>query len=479
MKPKTEDKVVRLEIRGNLLKFFNGLKDTELILDGPAGTGKTRIILERQHRIQMKYPMSRGLILRKFRSSMNETVLEVLNNEVFHDDKGDRYPDAPVWRERDQKYVYDNGSEIVVAGMDDPGKVMSSRYDWAYWNEAIEGKRAEWEAVMSRLRNFKVPYQQMIGDTNPGPPTHWIKKFSEEGKLTLLPTFHKDNPVYWDEREGKWTDKGEMYVNKILRDGLTGLRRSRLYEGKWTLAEGMIYDSFDHNVHVCARFEPPRNWVRVWAFDFGFIDPFVWQEWVEDPATGTLYLYRELYHSGMTIDDAIRAIKTRCFPLYSPMALICDHDADKRAQLERQLEMLTLPAFKLIHPGIDAVKKRLEVPKSTGRPRLMIMENAGILIDPALRDRHHPTSTLDEFDSYVWDTGKISIDKYKDMPVDRYNHGMDAMRYAVAFMDDSALDPQQFEAIGQHNPIDPEEEEREQLRREEMEYMMRTMISPL
>lgn len=445
------EKVTRtnFEVRGNMRKFWKS-KRLESVLAGPAGTGKTRVILERQHLLLNKYPRARGLMVRKFRSSMNETCLDTYKNEVIRDSHGELYPDAPVWRERDQKFVYENGSEYIVAGMDDPSKIMSSKYDFFYWNEAIESKRAEWEAIMSRLRNFVIPYQQAIGDTNPGPPTHWIRQRGLEGKLDFYDTEHKDNPVYWDVRakkgRGDWTAKGKMYVHNILRDGLTGLLYKRLYEGKWVLAEGQVYDAFDHELHVVKRRPIPHSWPRYWGFDFGYIDPFVWQEWAEDPETGALTMIRELYHSQLRVEEACNIIREAGWDV-PPMALICDHDAENRATLEKEFGMLTLPAFKLIAPGIQAVQRRLQINKQIGKPMLFIMEDANIKTDRKLIERHHPTCTLEEIDNYVWDTKNISLDRYKDQPVDQYNHGMDTMRYVGAFVDNAAEDPHDFSGV--------------------------------
>lgn len=454
---------VQLEIRGNLRKFFKNKTDTEIVLDGPAGTGKTRVILERQHLIQNKYPRARGLMVRKYRSSMNTTCLQVFKDDVIRDEHGQLYPDAPEWHERDQEFVYENGSKIIVAGMDDPTKVMSSQYDWFYWNEAIEAKRAEWEAIMSRLRNFKIPYQQAIGDTNPGPPTHWIKQFANEGKLTLMPTFHQDNPVYWDDKKKKWTKKGEAYVNRILRDGLTGLRYDRLYRGIWKSAEGQVYNDWNPEIHVIPRVRLPDHWVRYWGFDFGYVDPFVWVEIVENPNTGQLILYRELYHTQLRVEEAAKIIKDKSKGII-PFALICDHDAENRATLEKEFGYLTLPAFKQIHPGIQGVQRRLKCSQqwssnSASLPGFVVMEDAAIKVDEDLQYRHKPTSTEQEFEGYVWDTGKMALDKYKDLPVDKDNHGMDTVRYLLAFLDDIAVDPQEFEKVVNYNEMDDELEE--------------------
>lgn len=446
---------VPLEIRGNLAKFFTMKNKTEIILDGPAGSGKTRIALERQHLISCKYPGARGLVTRKYRSSMNETCLQVLDKEVFADSNGAAYQDTPHWAERDQKYIYDNGSEIIVAGMDDPTKVMSSQYDWAYWNEAIEGKESEWMAIMSRLRNGRVPYQQMIGDTNPGPPQHWILSRERADKLVRLPTNHKDNPVYWDVKHAKWTVKGEAYVNGILRDSLTGITRDRLYSGRWVSAEGIVYPQWDANIHVIPRRALPKNWLRYWGFDFGYIDPFVWIEIVEDPESGTLYLTRELYHTGLRVDQAAEIIREHSQGI-TPYALICDHDAEDRATLEKGLGFLTLPAFKPINIGIQFLQNRIrgDNPKYRNAHGLYVMHDANIMPDRTLRERHKPTCAEEEFPIYQWDTGKIALDKYKDLPIDKNNHAMDTLRYLVCFIDDASVDPQEFVRTELYNDLE-------------------------
>jgi hypothetical protein len=435
-------RTVPLEIRGNLRKFFT-MKDPEIILDGPAGSGKTRILLERQHVIMCKYPGARGLITRKYRSSMNETCLQVLDKEVYADRDGKPYADAPRWYENDQKYIYANGAEIIVGGMDDPTKIMSAQYDWAYWNEAIEGKQQEWETISTRLRNYRVPYQQLLGDTNPGAPHHWIKQRADSGRLKLLPTNHKDNPVYWDKKHAKWTAKGNAYVNNILRDGLTGVTKARLYDGEWKAASGLVYDMWDRDIHVVPGRTIPDNWERIWVFDFGFVDPFVWIELCIDPTTGYVYLTREFFFTGVRVDQAAEYILKTSKGVV-PYALICDHDAEDRATLEVNLGMLTVPAFKSINVGIQYVQNRLRTdnPRFHGKPGFYIFENSAMRIDEKLKARHKPTRVREEFDVYVWDTAKINEDKYTDEPVDKDNHGMDAVRYGLCFIDDASIDPQ-------------------------------------
>jgi hypothetical protein len=67
----------------------------------------------------------------------------------------------------------------------------------------------------------------------------------------------------------------------------------------------------------------------------------------------------------------------------------------------------------------------------------MILRDALIEPDSALIESRLPYSTAQEFDSYVW-----SHHGGGEQPVDQHNHGMDAMRYAVQFVDAPPSQPE-------------------------------------
>jgi hypothetical protein len=165
--------------------------------------------------------------------------------------------------------------------------------------------------------------------------------------------------------------------------------------------------------------------------DFGFTNPFVWQEWAQDP-DGRLYLVREVYHTGRLVEDHARRIKelTRNSP--RPRAVLCDHDAEDRATLERHLQLRTTPAPKEISPGIQSVASRLRL-AGDGKPRLFVVRGALDERDPALDARKAPCSTAEEWDGYVWDTRAGR--KKGEVPLDRDDHGLDACRYLVHYLD--------------------------------------------
>jgi phage terminase large subunit len=438
----------RYEPRGSCKTLFAS-RAPEILMSGPAGTGKSRACLEKLLLMALKYPGMRALIARKTGVSLTSTTLVTWREHVAKEAIGN----GVCWfyggsREEPAQYRFSNGSAIVVGGLDNPTKIMSSEYDVAYVGEAIELTVTDWESITTRLRNGVMPYQQLIADTNPDVPHHWLKLRCDTGQTQILESRHADNPVYVN-RDGSYTEKGEAYIVGKL-EKLTGPRKLRLADGKWVSAEGVIYDGFDATVHLLDRFPIPDDWPRFWAVDFGFTNPFVCQWWAMDP-DGRMYLYREIYRTQRLVEDHAKDIigaVSRRDPEYvhpdslerlpfhgrvwsepKPRAIICDHDAEGRATLAKHLGLNTKAAMKTVTEGIQAAQARLKV-AGDGKPRLFLLRDAVVRVDKALAEAGKPTSSVQEILGYVWaDTKK------KEEPVKEGDHGMDAMRYFVADRD--------------------------------------------
>jgi phage terminase large subunit len=328
----------------------------------------------------------------------------------------------------------------MIGGMDKPTKVMSSEYDVIYVQEAIELNTTDWENLTTRLRNGRISFQQLIADTNPAEPTHWLYQRTRTGATAMLHSRHKDNPTLVDE-VGQPTERGAAYLAKL--DALTGVRYERLRHGRWVAAEGLVYEDYDPAVHHRPIADPPHDWARYWAVDFGYTNPFVLQCWAID-GDGRAYLYRELYRSKRLVEDHARdilAIVRRPDGRWKepqPQAIICDHDAEDRATLERHLEMPTIAAVKTVSDGIQAVQARLRV-QPDGRPRIYLNPAALVARDPELDASKLPACTVDELPGYVWDKareGTVAAERSaKEEPVKRNDHGCDALRYLCAHLD--------------------------------------------
>ncbi len=403
----------------------------EVLLSGPAGTGKSRACLEKLHLCMMLTPNARGLIVRKTRDTLTSTGLETYRQHVA---KEALASGEVTWyggsAQEPAQFRYANGSRITIAGMDKATKIMSSEYDMIYVQEATELDITHWEMLGTRLRNGKLSFQQLMADCNPDAPTHWLKQRADAGTTLMLNSRHEDNPVLFTD-SGEMTPAGEQYIARL--DANTGVRYQRLRHGLWVAAEGIIYEDWDTTVHLIDRFEVPWEWPRYWAVDFGYTNPMVIQRWAEDP-DGRLYLYAEQYHTKKTTDqhaaDTLRSVTDADGKWIEPrpQKILCDHDAEGRAVFSRALGIVTSPAKKDVLDGIQAVQRRVRV-AGDGRPRLFIMRNSVLQRDTELSDAGKPTCTADEIPGYVWKDG------IKEEPVKENDHGADALRYLVADRD--------------------------------------------
>lgn len=439
--------------RGAALRLW-GCRDDEILMDGPAGTGKTRAILEKIHYCCMHYPNIRCLLVRKTRESLTESVLVTYEEHVVQADSSILNGAKRNFR---QSYHYPNGSVIVVGGMDKTQKVMSTEYNMIGTFESTELSLEDFEKLTTRLgRDEKMPYSQIISDCNPGAPTHWLnKRAMKPDVMTRLLSRHEDNPVLFDEirhADGKIsyvaTKLGAKYIQKLSR--LSGHRLMRLRYGKWVAAEGVVYPEYDEQIHLIDRFPIPQSWRRIRVIDFGYTNPFVCQWWAID-GDGNMYRYREIYHTRRLVADHAKQIVA----LSAGEKIetdISDHDAEDRATADNA-GLITNPAHKPIKPGIEAVQERLRKQGPHNRPRIFLLRDSLVEVDPILVEAGLPLCTEQEFDGYVYPEGQDGK-PLKEEPVDKDNHGMDTTRYAVAYVDDIASmmvqmyaeEPQAFDA---------------------------------
>ena len=97
----------------------------EVLLAGPAGTGKSRACLEKLNLIAMQKPI-RAAIVRKTRKSLTQSAMATFENKVLP------RPNQVRFHEGDQEYRYPSGARIMVAGLDDPEKIGSTEFDIVY-----------------------------------------------------------------------------------------------------------------------------------------------------------------------------------------------------------------------------------------------------------------------------------------------------------------------------------------------------------
>lgn len=444
--------------RGGCLEVFDS-REEEVLVSGPAGTGKSRACLEKIFAMCLATPNVKALIVRKTLSSLADSALATWRKFVIAEAE---QTGTVVYyggsREEPPQYRFKNGSKVVIGGLDKATRIMSTEYDIIYVQEATEITLDDLESLKTRLRNWTISFQQLLMDCNPAGDKHWLKLRCDNKVCKMIESRHEDNPVLFDD-DGKLTEKGEKYIEGIL-DKLTGVRYKRLRLGLWVSSEGIIYEEFDPAYHVLPWFfiddegeeatvTFPDDWPRYWLIDFGFTNPFVCQWWAQNPETLELFMYREIYHTGRTVEQHAlnimnivapeksttyydhfnrteRTVSKREWIEPKPTMIITDHDAGARRTFEMKTGLGTQPANKIVWEGINLVKEKLTF-DDDGACGIYLMADALVERDQSLVDRLLPTCTQDEFSSYIW---KVTADgRIQDEPVKKDDHGMDDIRY--------------------------------------------------
>lgn len=255
----------------------------------------------------MKYPGARGLIVRQTLASIRKTALVTLENEVMGRESKLR---SGASRETRMVYNYPNGSAIDLAGLDDVSKVLSGEYDIVFIQQMEETARDDVQLLTTRLRNRKVPYQQLVFDCNPGAPSHWIKKMEADGWLRLINSSHKDNPVLWDAEVGEWTEFGAQYLGELERMP-EGFVKDRMLRGLWVSPEGARF-GFDPKEHTFRMRDKwpmglPEGSLILLGKDWGVAAEFA-ALWMVIDANHDAWVFREAYEKGLTADEQAQTV---------------------------------------------------------------------------------------------------------------------------------------------------------------------------
>lgn len=234
--------------RGAVARLWDEALDQqhEIMVAGPAETGKTYGCSQWLHEKLLAHPRAQAVMVRRQYTDLIGTAVQTYVNRVLGWESYPKRasPDGVTvyGGQKPQWFDYPNGSRLWLAGMDNPGDALSSERDYIYAPQAEELTLNDWEIMLTRAtgRAGNVPFPRVFGDCNPGPPSHWIlgRSRGDDAPLLLLHSRHRDNPALYDDA-GQLTEQGERTMRVL--DNLTGERRQRLRDGLWVAAEGAYY----------------------------------------------------------------------------------------------------------------------------------------------------------------------------------------------------------------------------------------------
>ena len=398
-----------------------------ILFDGGSRSGKTTLFVEYLIMRAFMYPGSRQLMARKFRVHAKASLWQDTLKKYFSP-YGAMLGTVFSFNESELILRFQNGSEIIIGGLDDADrveKILGNEYITAFLNEATQLNYETMQMVMTRLAqccydaegNMAVP--KLLIDCNPRGPRHWLHYVGvrnvdpeTEKPLKNAASWARVNWSAFDNRDNLPAD----YLTML--DSLPPVLRDRMLNGVWRENDGSVYSEFDEDLHCVEPFDIPDDWTRVRAIDFGFTNPFVclWGAFDHD---GRLYIYRELYRKQTLTSVNAQTIKEMSGS-ETYRWTVADHDAEERAELN-SIGIHTIAAKKEVASGIAAVKQRL-AKAADGKPRLFFFSNL----------KH----TLNEIYAYEWLPPKEGHNLHEE-PRKENDHAMDALRYLIRAQDDS------------------------------------------
>lgn len=409
-----------------------------VLLDGPAGTGKTIASLMLLDRACREYPGLRAFILRRTRVSMTESTLASLERHVL----GPGHPaleSSQASRALRREYRYPNGSIIVPLGLNNPSRLYSSDWDIGYINESIELTEEQFDSLQRGMRSFRMPWAQpIILDTNPAEETHWLNRRAGRpgsGMARLLSRL-QDNPAYYSAN-GRVTEQGRLFLAgmRLLR----GVMRDRMLLGRWVTAEGLIYDAFDPSVHVAdAEQAPSRYRMFAASIDFGWRFPtaMVLQLW-GIAGDWTAWLLGEHYAAG-SAEHGLEWLAATLTHWHDQIGLAwAVADSAEPQTIDALNEHLTRRGRRrtgrIVRPAekSDRMAGIALVNQLLATQRVRLVRDAQARTDPRLDAVGLPVNTVQEIGAYTWaktPDGRPMREVPDPMAVD---HGCDAMRYLL------------------------------------------------
>lgn len=300
-------------------------RGAEWILSGPSETGKTWAALWLLDSLLRNTSRAQAILARKLLNSIWGTVLVTyLRIQELRGRLGQK-PASPYGGQHSEFYTYANGARLWIAGFDNPNKILSGERDWVYINQAEELKVEDWEILTTRTtgRGAVTETPMLFGDCNPGAEDHWILK---RPTLRVFHSRHEDNPSLFDDA-GNLTGQGVRTMERL--DALTGVRKARLRRGEWVGAEGLFFEEWDEELHVCDPFRIPLDWPVWGAFDYGYSHNTAFGLFTEDNDGDVLLIGEHVKNKWLPVAHckAIRRLAMRCGTPWSRVKkIVAGHD---------------------------------------------------------------------------------------------------------------------------------------------------------
>lgn len=352
----------------------------------------------------MKYPEANTLVIRKTGRTLKDSCYTELKWAVK------RLGVEHMWdfKMSPLEAIYKpTGQKIYFRGLDDPLKVTSITVDvgclcWMWIEEAYEiMKEADFDTLDESIRGT-VPaglFKQITLTFNPWNERHWMKKrffdVSDPDILALTTNYMCNE--WLDEADKKVFET--MKTNNPRRYAVAGL-------GGWGIVDGLVYENWKEETFDIDKIRKELDCKSAFGLDFGYTnDPTALFCGLLDLNGKRLFVFDELYKKGLSnqrIHEEVQELG------YTKERITADSAEPKSIDELKGLGLRIKGAKK----GKDSVLNGIQW-----------IQDLEIIIHPRC------VNFLTEISNYTWDQDKFGTKL--NVPIDDFNHLMDAMRYAL------------------------------------------------
>lgn len=392
---------------GGYNRFFHS-KNFYRVVKGSRGSKKSKTAaLVYIHDI-LKYPWANLLVVRRFSNTNKQstyTDLKWAASQLGVYDKFKFNESTP------EITVKSTGQKILFRGLDNELKITSITVNvgmlcWAWFEEAYQIETPEkFDTVVESIRGMHdAPdfYKQITVTFNPWSERHWLKEAFFDNETKKKDVF-SDTTTF---KDNEWLDEQDR--QRYLDLYRTNPRRAMVVcDGDWGIAEGLVFEGCYEARDFSIEAKKKEIGLTIHGMDFGFTnDPTTLPSAVFDEKNQELWIYDELYQTGLLITDIIKEVEQR-----ELMKAVIRAD-NASPQMIAELKNRGVRRIEASKKGKDSVEHGIAY-----------MQGLKIYIHPSC------VKTLEEFNTYVYQQDKTG--KWLNKPIDASNHIIDALRYAL------------------------------------------------
>ena len=366
---------------------------------GGAGSGKSVFVTQKLLYKYLKYPNRKCLIVRKTQNTLRDSCFALFKSTISD---WNIYEECKI-NKTDLTIELPNGSSFLFKGLDDSEKIKSiANIDDIWVEECSEVEEFDFDQLCLRLRS-KNPYNQVFASFNPVSKENFVYRrwFSESA------TFNKDNTVilHTTYRDNRFLPK--EYIDNLLEMEKNNPAYYRIYAlGEFATLDKLIYTNWEVKYFDYKEVLKQDGVKALFNLDFGYTnDPTAFGCEIIDQANKVLWIFDEFQQKGLTND----AIADRIIDMgYSKEVITCDSAEPKSIEeLKRYGLTRTRGAIK----GRDSIINGIN-----------LLQQYKIYVLPKC------THIIEEFKNYTW---VKKNGEYINVPIDKYNHSLDSLRYGV------------------------------------------------